>query len=71
MRYLERSKINSFPSGSISDMDDSGFLRSASPNLPSIANLFIDHVKVCHQRIDLPEVWKIYLVGLYSEQCPL
>ncbi|GMR60970.1 hypothetical protein PMAYCL1PPCAC_31165, partial [Pristionchus mayeri] len=47
------------PLSSISDMDDSGFLRSASPNLPSIANLFIDHVKVCHQKIELPEGTRI------------
>ncbi|GMT07275.1 hypothetical protein PENTCL1PPCAC_29449, partial [Pristionchus entomophagus] len=48
------------PLSAISDMDESGFLRSASPNnLPSIANLFIDHVKVCHQRIDLPEGTRI------------
>ncbi|GMT36366.1 hypothetical protein PFISCL1PPCAC_27663 [Pristionchus fissidentatus] len=47
------------PLSAISDMDESGFLRSASPNLPSIANLFIDHVKVCHQRIVLPEGTRI------------
>lgn len=45
-------------------LDDSGFLRTASPLRPSVANLCMDAENICYQRVPLPH-------GVQVNKCEL